>query len=65
MSEEARERHSWIKALAWSALVVAALLGIALVVNLLLGRRIHWDIVSIMGAAGFVVLTLGRRIGYV
>jgi hypothetical protein len=29
--------------------------------NLALGRVIHWDIVSVLGAICFVFLTIGRK----
>ncbi len=64
MFGEARSSRSWISAIAWSLAVTAALIGVAVGLNLILGRTIHWDIVSILGAAGLVVFVLGRRTGF-
>jgi hypothetical protein len=44
--------------------VTAALVGASVGLNLILGRTIHWDIVSILGGAGLVVFALGRRTGF-
>jgi hypothetical protein len=48
-------------ALTFSAIAVAAVLTVAVIVNLAIGRVIHWDIVSVLGAVGFVFLTIGRK----
>jgi hypothetical protein len=41
--------------------MVAALLTLAVVVNLILGRVIHWNIITGLGVQGFVFLSIGRR----
>ena len=53
--------RTWLGALAFSAIAVAVVLTIAVVANLAIGRVIHWDIVSVLGTIGFVVLTIGRK----
>ncbi len=47
--------------LVFSAVAVALVLTVAVVVNLAIGRIIHWDIVSVLGTIGFVFLTIGRK----
>lgn len=59
-----RSSRSWVSALAWSLAVTAALIAVAVGVNLILGRTIHWDIIAILGATGLVVFGLGRRTGF-
>lgn len=51
----------WRSSLAWSFVTIAALLILAVGVNLVIGRVIHWNIVSGLGALGFVFLSIGRR----
>jgi uncharacterized membrane protein len=53
--------RSWIGVLVFSAVAVALVLTVAVVVNLAIGRIIHWDIVSVLGTIGFVFLTIGRK----
>ena len=45
----------------FSAVTVAVVLAVAVIVNLAIGRVIHWDIVSVLGVVGFVFLTVGRK----
>jgi hypothetical protein len=45
----------------FSAMAVAIVLAVAVIVNLAIGRIIHWDIVSVFGIIGFIFLTIGRR----
>ena len=59
-----RSSRSWVSALAWSLAVTAALIAVAVGVNLILGRTIHWDIIAILGAIGLVAFGLGRRTGF-
>jgi hypothetical protein len=47
--------------LVFSAVAVALVLTVAVVVDLAIGRVIHWDIVSVLGTIGFVFLTVGRK----
>jgi hypothetical protein len=53
--------RSWIGVSVFSAVAVALVLTVAVVVNLAIGRIIHWDIVSVLGTIGFVFLTIGRK----
>lgn len=53
--------RSWISALVFSALAIAIVLTVAVVVNLAIGRVIHWDIVTVLGVIGFLFLTIGRK----
>ena len=45
----------------FAAVAVIAVLTIAVLANLVLGRIIHWNIVSVFGMIAFVFLTIGRR----
>jgi len=40
---------------------MAVVLALAVVFNVAIGRTIHWDIVALLGGAGFVGLTLAFR----
>ncbi|MEE8045282.1 MAG: hypothetical protein V3T49_00425 [Dehalococcoidia bacterium] len=40
---------------------MAVVLTVAVVVNLAIGRVIHWPIVSVLGGVGFVFLVIGRK----
>lgn len=51
----------WHTSVAWSAITMAVLLFVAVAVNALVGRVIHWDIVTGLGILGFVFLSIGRR----
>lgn len=53
--------RTWSSSVFWSTLTMAALLVLAVVGNLAVGRVIHWEIVSVLGVLGFVFLTIGRR----
>ncbi len=52
---------TWIGASARSALAVGLILPAALVLNITIGRMIHWDIAGAIAALSFVVLTLVYR----
>jgi hypothetical protein len=52
---------TWPAAAARSALAVGLILPAALVLNVLIGRTIHWDIAGAIAALAFVVLTLAYR----
>lgn len=51
----------WHWSVAWSAVMIAGLLVLAVVVNMIAGRVIHWNIVTGLGVLGFVFLSVGRR----
>ena len=51
----------WQTSVAWSAITMAVLLTVAVVANVVIGRVIHWEIVTGLGVLGFVFLTIGRR----
>lgn len=53
--------RTWTSSVIWSTLTMAALLVLAVVGNLAVGRVIHWEIVTVLGVLGFVFLTIGRR----
>ena len=40
---------------------MAILLFVAVVLNVIVGRVIHWEIVTGLGILGFVFLSIGRR----
>ena len=52
---------TWQAAAARSALAVGLILAAALLLNVLIGRVIHWDIAGAIAALSFVVLTLAYR----
>ncbi len=51
----------WPNSVAWSAITMAILLFVAVVLNVIVGRVIHWEIVTGLGVLGFVFLSIGRR----
>ncbi len=51
----------WNRAGAGAPLSLTAVLFLAVVFNVAIGRTIHWDIVALLGGAGFVGLTLAFR----
>lgn len=53
--------RTWKQAVTWSVIALAALLTLSIVVNLAIGRVIHWDIVTGIAVVGFIFLTVGRR----
>ena len=61
MNQNDSAPRSLISALGFSAVAIAAVLTFAVMANLALGRVIHWDIVSVLGAIGLVFLTIGRK----
>ena len=56
-----KTERSWVGAIVFAAVSVAIVLAVAVVVNLAIGRVIHWDIVSVLGAIGFMFLAIGRK----
>ena len=49
----AGERRSWPLSIGWAVAAMAIVLAVAVGVNLLiLGRVMHWDIVTIIGVGG-------------
>lgn len=58
-----RASRNWIAASGVSAVVIAAILALAIAVNLLIGRQIHWDIVTAFGVGGWVLFTVVIRRG--
>ena len=64
MADVSRKREPplpWSRAAAGALLSLAVVLALAVVLNVALGRTIHWDIVAALTGAGFVGLTLGFR----
>ena len=53
--------RGWGVSVAFAALAVVAVLTLAIVANLAIGRIIHWNIVSVFGIVGFVFLAIGRK----
>lgn len=51
----------WLNSIAWSAITMAILLFVAVTLNAVIGRVIHWEIVTVLGVLGFVFLSIGRR----
>ncbi len=51
----------WSRAGAGVLLSLTVVLALAVVFNVAIGRTIHWDIVALLGGAGFVGLTLAFR----
>ncbi len=51
----------WNRAGAGALLSLTGVLFLAIVLNVALGRTIHWDIVAALAGAGFVGLTLAFR----
>ena len=54
--------RAWPASIGLAAVSMAAILALAVGVNLLIpGRVMHWDIVTIMGIVGLIALSLGLR----
>lgn len=53
--------RGWRGAVLYAAVVTGLILAFAVIVNSLIGRTIHWDLVSIFGSLAFVSMTVGRR----
>ena len=53
--------RGWPIALGWGVVITVAMLVFAVVVNIWIGRTIHWDWVAGFGALSFVGLSVGRR----
>ncbi len=51
----------WKRAGAGALLALTAVLVLAVVFNVAIGRTIHWDIVAALAGVGFVGLTLAFR----
>lgn len=60
-STKAKPGLSWRRAAAGAVLTVAVILPSAIGFNIVIGRVIHWDIVAVLGGAGFLGLTLVLR----
>ena len=60
-SDAARSLPPWPSAVARALLAVGLILPGALVMNVLIGRMIHWDIAGAIAALALVVLTLTYR----
>lgn len=58
---ESTPNRPWAKSIAWSAVTMAVLLFVAVLANVLIGRVIHWEIVTGLGVLGFIFLSIGRR----
>ncbi len=52
---------AWNRAGAGALLSLTVVLFLVVVFNVAIGRTIHWDIVALLGGAGFVGLTLAFR----
>ncbi len=52
---------AWNLAGAGALLSLTVVLFLVIVFNVAIGRTIHWDIVALLGGAGFVGLTLAFR----
>lgn len=60
-TDSAELLSSWPRAAARALLAVAVILPVALALNALIGRTIHWDIAGAILALSLVVLTLTFR----
>ncbi len=64
MTEPSRKERTplpWNRAGVGALVSVAAILSLALVFNVAIGRHIHWDIVAAVSVAGLLGLTLAFR----
>ena len=64
MAEQLRRDRTplpWSRAGAGALLSLTAVLALAVVFNVAIGRTIHWDIVAVLGGVGFGGLTLAFR----
>ena len=61
ISEPAR---AWVPSVVYSAIAIGAMLLLAVVVNDLIGRTIHWDWVAYFGSLAFIGMSTGRRIHF-
>ncbi len=52
---------AWDRAGAGALLSLTVVLFLVIVFNVAIGRTIHWDIVALLGGAGFAGLTLAFR----
>ena len=53
--------RGWPIAISWGVALTAAMLVFAVVVNIWIGRTIHWDWVAGFGALSLAGLSAGRR----
>ncbi len=53
--------RGWPIALSWGVVITVVMLVFAVVVNIWIGRTIHWDWVAGFGALSFAGLSVGRR----
>ncbi len=56
-----RSPLAWNRAGAGALLSLTVVLFLVVVFNVAIGRTIHWDIVALLGGAGFAGLTLAFR----
>ncbi len=64
MTEPSRKERAplpWNRASVGALVSVVAILSLALVFNVAIGRQIHWDIVAAVSVAGLLGLTLAFR----
>ncbi len=53
--------RGWPIALGWGVVITVVILVFAVMVNIWIGRTIHWDWVAGFGALSFAGLSVGRR----
>lgn len=59
--EQTGLRASWRASAARALFAMGLILPVALVLNAVIGRTIHWDIAAIIAVLGFLGLTLAYR----
>ena len=53
--------REWPLPIVWAAVVIAVMLTFAVIMNLWIGRTIHWDWVAIFGSMAFIGMSIGRK----
>lgn len=53
--------RGWPVAISWGVVITVVMLTFAVVVNIWVGRTIHWDWVAAFGTVSFLGLSIGRR----
>ena len=53
--------REWPMSVVWAAVVIAVMLTFAVIVNLWIGRTIHWDWVATFGSMAFIGMSIGRK----
>ena len=53
--------RGWPIAISWAVVITVVMLVFAVVVNIWVGRTIHWDWVAAFGSVSFLGLSIGRR----